>query len=64
MFLLLRLQQPLAPLLHRLDLLAQPVVTVQLHGEPVLVLVFQFLGNLYMFRHQIDAEWFYSHRMA
>lgn len=39
-FLLLRLQQPLAPLLNRLDFLTQPVVSVQLHGQPVLVLVF------------------------
>lgn len=44
--LLLRLEEPLAPLLHGLDFLAEPVVTVQLYGQPVLVLVFQLLRDL------------------
>lgn len=44
--LLLGLQQPLAPLLDGLDLLAQPVVAVQLHRQAVFVLILQFLGYL------------------
>lgn len=55
MFFLLRPQEPFAPLLHRFDFLAQLVVAVQLHGQPVLVLVLQLLG--YLLLAAVVAEW-------